>query len=139
MKILSTVLLVSLAISMVACFPDNYLRTLLDALEKIADSDATAKRGLYDDEDLVRKPGVFDWEDWSGNKNICGRHNQNQYYSGVCQQYEGTGKRRDIPQQLDTPDALGFLQAEKRKDVFESINEECCAEQCSKHEIQELC
>ncbi|XP_072023875.1 uncharacterized protein [Amphiura filiformis] len=133
MKILSTILIGVLAVSMVTSYPDTYLRTLLDALDQIVDSDATSKKTneRAPDADAMKR-GEYDW---SGTKTLCG---------GTLQTYKGNicGKR-------EAKDALAFLETDDRQTdadplgiwalISTTLNEECCGEACYREEIAETC
>ncbi|XP_072023873.1 uncharacterized protein [Amphiura filiformis] len=137
MKILSTILIGVLAVSMVTSYPDTYLRTLLDALDQIVDSDATSKKTneRAPDADAMKR-GEFAW---SGTKTLCG---------GTLQTYKGNicwGKR-------EAKDALAFLKTDETPNrqiptldqfityaISTTLSEECCGEACSREEIAETC
>ncbi|XP_072023874.1 uncharacterized protein [Amphiura filiformis] len=135
MKILSTILIGVLAVSMVTSYPDTYLRTLLDALDQIVDSDATSKKTNERAPDAyAMKRGEYNW---SGTKTLCG---------GTLQTYKGNicwGKR-------EAKDALAFLETDDRQMdplstfislalISTTLNEECCGEACYREEIAETC
>ncbi|XP_072023877.1 uncharacterized protein [Amphiura filiformis] len=133
MKILSTILIGVLAVSMVTSYPDTYLRTLLDALDQIVDSDATSKKTNERAPDAyAMKRGEYDW---SGTKTLCGSTLQT-FKGNIC------GRKREAK------DALAFLETDDRQTdpillalalTSTTLNEECCGEACYREEIAETC
>ncbi|XP_072021407.1 uncharacterized protein [Amphiura filiformis] len=114
MKILSTILIVVLFITMAAGYPDALTR---ETNEDAPDAQAVNKRSIA----------------WFGTAWVCETEHMYDVWQHHC---EHRSRLRDVK------DALGFLKLRGEdnlvKQAPEAMREECCEEQCSVEEVREL-
>ncbi|XP_072013439.1 uncharacterized protein [Amphiura filiformis] len=127
MKILSTIFIGVLAISVVAGYQDTDLRTLLNELKQRADSrDAAAIDTNKRDNEGNEKRFIS-----VSHSQACFSDLNTYRKPGICP----TRRSEDI-QQLGMQGALAFL---KREMVKRDLFHECCVETCDTEEIKETC